>query len=502
MGIFDSFKNLFNNLKRDIESYSTDDDIKNKSLEEDKLIKKNQSNSKPTKKSLNPNNKVWNRNLEILPPHNIPLFGEIASDNSSFTYYRKNKPFSGIVYYLFNEEERDFSSLKEEEKLKFIKYEIDIKNGIKDGEQRIFNEQQDLITKIEVKNDIKNGFERRYNNNKIITEKFYENGIRNGLETSYYENGQIQSQMEWVNGKCTGKNKFFDQNGNLLTETTYKNGKHIGPQKCWNEIGEEIDCDLTPFKVHETIISSEEEEDIKKQKKEDDQKNLEKIKSDNLHSKEKNYKKVQDIINIDVSKLQFFDFDKINEWYTEVFKNLSEYKYYLIFTDYNSSGGVLQFEKSEKNKNTKVISELKEEYETENDSENFDITNDIYENKNGFSTFQIWELKSNKFPSLITIKLEEYINTLDKDDIFIGSEFRGWLDEDSEYLGYETCELIIDSIGLSREKDLECIFYDQQLNIVRIYGTPFDLSTNPFVISYSGYNYRGEHELFLGRLKK
>ena len=239
-------------------------------IEEDKLIKKNKSNSKPTKKSLNSNNKVWNRNLEILPPHNIPLFGEIASDNSSFTYYRKNKPFSGIVYYLFNEEERDFSSLKEKEKQKIIQYEIDIKNGIKDGEQRIFNEQQDLITKIEVKNDIKNGFERGYNNNKIITENFYENGIKNGLETSYYENGQIQSQMEWVNGKCTGKNKFFDQNGNLLTETTYKNGKHIGPQKCWNEIGEEIDCDLTPFQVKETIISSEKVEVIKKQKKEDD----------------------------------------------------------------------------------------------------------------------------------------------------------------------------------------------------------------------------------------
>ena len=43
--------------------------------------------------------------------------------------------------------------------------------------------------------------------------------------------------------------------------------------------------------------------------------------------------------------------------------------------------------------------------------------------------------------------------------------------------------------------------FEKQLNIVRNYGSSFDLTTNPLVISYGGYYQCGEHELFLGVIK-
>lgn len=218
---------------------------------------------------------------------------------------------------------------------------------------------------------------------------------------------------------------------------------------------------------------------------------------------DENYKRVQDIIDIDVSKLKFHNFNCIEEWYIDVFKNYNKFEFFLIFTDYHSKGGVLQFEKSTKNTNSKIISKFEDDYETDNDDlEKFDKTNKVICNNHGFSTLQIWKVTSNKFPELIKNKIVEYHQEMEKDEKFYLGEFLSSLDKDTEYLNYESCELIIDSVGLKRDEDLELIFYDQKLDIVRDYNISFDLSSNPLVISYGGYHSRGEHELFLGVIEK
>ena len=492
----------------------------------DWLFGKNETNPKPKKETTskpkkgttskskkkitsNSNKRVWNRDLHVTKPGNMSLLVSVELQKVEFwNYFLDNKPFNGVVYYIHNEQEifnslnlSDLLSTSEKEKQKLIDYEFDIKDGVKNGKCRMFDKHQILRAEYEIKNDIKNGLEKEYNEYGNVTyEQLYKDDLRNGLEITYYNNGKIESQKEWVNGKCTGKFKFFDENGTLRTESTYQNGEHIGPQTCWNEKGEEVDCSLTPFQIKGRKMISTEELKLKQlEKEENHQKELDIKKSDLLKNKEKDYKKVQDVIDVDVSRLKFYNLYDVGNWYENVFKNHKDFNYFLIFTDYHSNGGCLQFEKSDTNTNSKVISEFKDEYDPTCNlaEEDFDETNDVYENDKGFSSFQIFQVKSDKFPELLKKKIDEFIQE-NEDDEMIG--FFEWLDPELEFVNYESCEILIDSLGLNRDKDLEFVF-EKQLNIVRNYGSSFDLTTNPLVISYGGYYQCGEHELFLGVIK-
>ena len=147
-----------------------------------------------------------------------------------------------------------------------------------------------------------------------------------------------------------------------------------------------------------------------------------------------------------------------------------------------------------------MISEFKDEYDPSGNfgKEDFDNTNDVYENEKGFTTFQIYKVTSTKFPELLQKKVDEFIQENGNENM---SEFLEWLDEDIGYLNYESCEIMIDSLGLNRNNDLE-LYTEVELNIIKDYSTPFDLTTNPLVISFGGYYQCGEHELFLGVIKK
>ena len=466
------------------------------------------------------NKKIWNKDLHITKPDEISLLVPAELQKvECWNYFLDKKPFTGIVYYVHNEQEwsnslnlSDLMSTPEEERLKLIDYEFDVKDGVKDGKCRSFNKQQNLIREFEIKEDIKNGIEKEYNEKHyhhqffyysckmedVLYEQVYKNNLRHGLEKTYYDNGKLESQKEWVNGKCTGTLKFFHESGKLALETTYQNGEHKGPQKCWNEIGQEVECGPIP-----SIHLSTEEDALKKQEEEEDRiKELENKKSDILTSKEKDYKKVQDIIDVDVTKLKFFSFYSLEDWFIDVLKNHKDFDYYLICTDYHTSGGFLQFEKSDTNTNSKVISEFKDEYDpSSQDNEDYDETNDVYENNEGFSTFQIWKVTSSKFPELIKNKIDEFIkdNGEEKD---VNYEFLEWLNEDIGFVNFESCELMMESLGLNRDKDLELIIDELKLNIVRDYSSSLDLTNNPLVIRYGGYYQCGEHELFLGVIEK
>ena len=480
--------------------------IKDFDLKE-KIVKEQTKNNKEN--SDNPKKRIWNKTLHITKPDELSLLVPTELQKTEYwNYFLDNKPFNGVVYYIRNEQQilnsLDLSDLlmkEEKEKQKLIDYEFDIKDGVKNGKCRMFDEHQNLRMEYEIKNDIKNGIEKEYNvDGKVIYTQLYKDHLRNGLEVSYYDNGKIQTQKEWVNGKCTGTVKFFDQEGVLRTESTYQNGKHVGPQKCWNEIGEEIDCSLTSFQLEEKIISTEEIRLEKMKEEEEKEKELEKTKLDLISSREKDYKKVQDIIDVDVTKLKFHDFWSIGDWFEDVLGKTNNSDYYLILTDYHSRGGYLQFLKSETNKNNKVISEFKDEYDPTGmkGEEEFDNTNDVYENEKGFTCFQIYKVTSEKFPELLKKKIDEFIKENGNENM---DGFLEWLDGDIGSLNYESCEIMIDSLGLNRNDDV--VFVDEvELNITRDYSTKLDLTTNPLVISYGGYYQSGEHELFLGVIKK
>ena len=85
------------------------------------------------------------------------------------------------------------------------------KNGMKNGESNIYNDQGFLIFKSFYVDDKKEGWETSYHHKdtdafkyeglKIADEVFYKNGKKEGLYTRYDEHGEIIEEENYKNGK-------------------------------------------------------------------------------------------------------------------------------------------------------------------------------------------------------------------------------------------------------------------------------------------------------------
>ena len=213
-----------------------------------------------------------------------------------------------------------------------------------------------------------------------------------------------------------------------------------------------------------------------------------------------NFKRLKDVHDIDLSKLSFYSFDNIKDWYLDIFNNYNEYDYFLIFQDHHSNGGCKQFEKSISTTSNKIVSKFKDEYDPRNfyGEEGFDETNFVYNNKSGFTFFSIYKILSDRFPELIKIKIDGFI----KDKNSNLSDFLNWLSNDEFMLGGESPELLIDNLNLDRNKDLNLLL-EKDLDIVMFpHGSEKDLKTNPFVISYGTCYQSGDMSFKLGVIKK
>ena len=56
------------------------------------------------------------------------------------------------------------------------------------------------------------------------------------------ENGQKDYENTYKDGELNGKSTWWHENGQKSGEATYKDGAVIS-SKCWDEDGNEIDCD-------------------------------------------------------------------------------------------------------------------------------------------------------------------------------------------------------------------------------------------------------------------
>jgi antitoxin component YwqK of YwqJK toxin-antitoxin module len=199
------------------------------------------------------NNKVWNKKLHITKPDELSLVIPTELQKTEFwNYFIDDQPYNGVVYYLYDERDTirmgELMMISEEERLKLIEYEFDVKNGVKDGKCRLFDENQTLTGDYEIKNDVKNGIERGYSKDDTLTyECVYKNNERNGFEKGYRDNGTLEYKKEWINGVENGVLQVFYENGKLEFDGTLKNGIPIEKRTCWDENGKEIDCSLTRF---------------------------------------------------------------------------------------------------------------------------------------------------------------------------------------------------------------------------------------------------------------
>ena len=195
---------------------------------------------------------------------------------------------------------------------------------------------------------------------------------------------------------------------------------------------------------------------------------------------EHKYKKIQEEINIDLSKMEVYPFLDLEKWGSDIFKNHKNYDYYLIISDLHE-GGHYQLKKSDTNNDSEIISEFQEHFDP---SSNADHDDNILLNK----------IKSEKFPELFLKKINEFVKENGKDDMY---GLLIWLDEELGWINYESCEFLIESLGLNRDLHLEFIF-EHMLEV----DYPSEITKNPNIISFGGYELSGEMELFLGVCEK
>ena len=110
---------------------------------------------------------------------------EIDSLSQPRTYIYENKPFTGIVEILSNQNQ--------------LLQEIHVLNGIEEGVQKIYDSISGNLT----------------------AEKNMSGGILQGLSTYYWPDGNISQTHEFVQGRLGGKSTFYHRNGKIRLQMQF-----------------------------------------------------------------------------------------------------------------------------------------------------------------------------------------------------------------------------------------------------------------------------------------
>ena len=109
-----------------------------------------------------------------------------------------------------------------------LEFEINYKNGIKEGKRKRYWLNGKLRTEDNFKNGIEEGVRKDYYGNGVLkVEINYKNGKQNGLYKQYHENGQLQKEGQIVNNKMEGEFKTYGSDGKLESVSNWKEGEEI-----------------------------------------------------------------------------------------------------------------------------------------------------------------------------------------------------------------------------------------------------------------------------------
>ncbi|MBT6448103.1 MAG: hypothetical protein HOK38_05080 [Flavobacteriaceae bacterium] len=109
-----------------------------------------------------------------------------------------------------------------------LEWEINYKNGKKEGLRKQYWLNGVLRTEGNFKNGIEEGVRKDYYGDGVLKiETYYKNGKQNGLYKEYHENGQLQKEGQIVNNKMEGEFKTYESNGKLESVSNWKEGEEI-----------------------------------------------------------------------------------------------------------------------------------------------------------------------------------------------------------------------------------------------------------------------------------
>ncbi len=155
---------------------------------------------------------------------------QIGSENKQFKKYNdivkfegsynKNRQRTGrwVIVYKYNQTHEGY-----------------YKNGVKNGEWKIYDKRDGTVGEINYTNGKAEGLSKQFNRaGKLIATGNFKNGKKNGLWKSYYHNGKLASIGKYYYGRKTGIWKSFRRNGELESVGKYYKGLETGKWKYYN----------------------------------------------------------------------------------------------------------------------------------------------------------------------------------------------------------------------------------------------------------------------------
>lgn len=117
---------------------------------------------------------------------------------------------------------------REKHHLEIIHY----KEGKRDGVNKIYYTNGKLRSEVNYKDDKKEGEEKAYySTGKLASIVHYINGRREGVKKDYFEDGKLRSTVTYKHGYKEGEMKYFDKNGTVIKSILYKMDRPVNIMK-------------------------------------------------------------------------------------------------------------------------------------------------------------------------------------------------------------------------------------------------------------------------------
>jgi hypothetical protein len=124
----------------------------------------------------------------------------------------------------------------------YIKSQVTIKDGLRNGITKNYDNRGRLISTAEYINDKNEGWLINYNseNGKIAIKAHYKDDKQDGQVLQYYREGMLFRESLYIKGRVNGVIKTYWPNGRLKAENSFKMGKPALGLKEFDENGDVI----------------------------------------------------------------------------------------------------------------------------------------------------------------------------------------------------------------------------------------------------------------------
>ncbi len=159
-----------------------------------------------------------------------------------------------FVYYQFNgEKESEGSYVNDNRDGKWTEYydttgEVSFVGHYKEGDRHglstLYYKSGKVKSKVNYVDGRPDGLYTKYYENGEVEEKIkYVKGKRDGAYRIYYSTGKVKEERDYIMDSLIGNRKAYYPDGQLKLETEQKKGKLTIMSTCYDEAGEEIDCE-------------------------------------------------------------------------------------------------------------------------------------------------------------------------------------------------------------------------------------------------------------------